>query len=621
MKAFLTTTVETAPAGGAATADIVLATAGATVLTLAVLALGWAHRAGRITFLRRLGRFAEARSGLPAWAALPGAIAGVALIVAVFGMYWDISLHIDNGRDAGPLANPAHYFILAGLFGIFVAGFLAVILPEGRPGRTAVRIIGDWYAPVGGVVLLACSSFALLAFPLDDLWHRFFGQDVTLWGPTHLMMIGGAGLSLLGMAALLSEGAAERWPNATPRPLADRLLRFRYATVAGALLIGLSTFQAEFDFGVPQFRLLFEPVLIAAAAGIALVAARIYAGRGGALFAAAFFVAVRGGLALLVGPILGQSVPHLPVYLAEALLVEGVALGIAPRERPYAFGAAAGALIGTAGFAAEYGWSHLWMPVAWPSTLIGEAVPVVPLAAIAAGLVGAFVGASLAAPRARGGVARVPVVPAVAGLAIIVAVFAYGLRTNHEQGVSAAVRLTTAHPAPARTVNADVRISPASAASDADWLSAIAWQGGGLVLEDLEQVAPGEYRTSEPLPVHGSWKAEIRLHRGDSLLGVPVYMPRDTAIPAPGVPARPSFTRPFVPDHQILQREQRSDVPAALPLIGYGTVGSIALALIVALGWALRRLAASASGEGGTRATARGRRRAGVSFPAPGGAA
>ena len=48
-------------------------------------------------------------------------------------MYWDISLHIDNGRDAGPLANPAHYFILAGLFGIFTAGFLAMVLPLERP--------------------------------------------------------------------------------------------------------------------------------------------------------------------------------------------------------------------------------------------------------------------------------------------------------------------------------------------------------------------------------------------------------------------------------------------------------------------------------------------------------
>ena len=41
-------------------------------------------------------------------------------------------------------------------------------------------------------MLFACASFSLLGFPLDDGWHRIFGQDVTLWGPTHLMLIGGA---------------------------------------------------------------------------------------------------------------------------------------------------------------------------------------------------------------------------------------------------------------------------------------------------------------------------------------------------------------------------------------------------------------------------------------------
>ena len=108
-------------------------------------------------------------------------------------MYWDISLHIDVGRDPGPLANPAHYLILAGLFGIFAAGFLAICLPKERPGPAAVHIAGDWYAPVGGVLIAACGAFALIGFPLDDIWHRLFGQDVTLWGPTHLMLIGGAG--------------------------------------------------------------------------------------------------------------------------------------------------------------------------------------------------------------------------------------------------------------------------------------------------------------------------------------------------------------------------------------------------------------------------------------------
>ena len=54
-------------------------------------------------------------------------------------MYWDISLHIDQGRDPGPLANPAHYFILAGLFGVLLAGVIGLALPN-RPTRTSYRL-------------------------------------------------------------------------------------------------------------------------------------------------------------------------------------------------------------------------------------------------------------------------------------------------------------------------------------------------------------------------------------------------------------------------------------------------------------------------------------------------
>ena len=39
---------------------------------------------------------------------------------------------------------------------------------------------------------LAAAAFALIGFPLDDIWHRIFGQDVTLWGPTHLVLFGAA---------------------------------------------------------------------------------------------------------------------------------------------------------------------------------------------------------------------------------------------------------------------------------------------------------------------------------------------------------------------------------------------------------------------------------------------
>ena len=619
MSTIAATTTSAPPAGGAAIGEVLIATTGAVLLTTALVALGWAHRTGRIDFLRRIGERSGELAGGPSWAVLPTNIATASLLIAVFGMYWDISLHIGQGRDPGPLANPAHYFILAGLFGIFAAGFLAVVLPAERPSRAAIRIAGDWYAPLGGLVLLACGAFALLGFPLDDVWHRLFGQDVTLWGPTHLMLIGGAGLSLLGMAILMVEGGRQtetKGDGGLGGRIMELIYRTRFAGVCGGLLVGLSTFQAEFDFGVPQFRLLFEPVLIVFAAGVALVAARTYAGRGAALVALLYFLAVRGMLTLLVGPILGEPTPYFPLYAVEAVIVEVVALAIVPRLSPVAYGAVSGLLIGTIGFVSEYAWSQIFIPVPWPDTLVSEAIVAVPLTAVAAGVLGSFVGACLAAPRDPGSV-RVPRL-ALAGAAtvVIAAVIGYGLRTDDHEGVRAQVTLDRASGGDGREVDATVRIDPASAAADPDWLREIAWQGGGLVEAPLEQIAPGTWHTTEPLPVHDDWKALIRLHDGASVLGVPVYLPADPAIPAPEVPAKPSFERAFVPEHQILQREQNGDVPEALPAIAYTVVGSVAVFLIAMLGWALARLAGASTPATGRRKT--GRARSGVARPAGG---
>ncbi|HYF28425.1 MAG TPA: hypothetical protein VD931_21960 [Baekduia sp.] len=592
---------DAAPAGGAELGQIILATAGAAVLTTALLVLGLGHRTGRLGILDRVAAHAERTTGLPAWAALPTLISTASLITALFGMLWDISLHIDNGRDEGPLANPAHYFILAGLFGIFAAGVLAITLPKERPSRAAVRITKDWYAPLGGVVFLFTSSFALVGFPLDDVWHRLFGQDVTLWGPTHLMLIGGAGFTLLGQAMLLVEGGprtATAELGGVPRVFAGiqrTLHRMRYAFAGGGLLIGLSVFQAEFDFGVPQFRLLFHPVLLAFAAGFALVFARMYGGRGAAFVAVAFFLVVRGVMAVLVGPVLGQSTPFLPLYLAEALVVEAVALRVDPR-RTYAFGAIAGLGIGTVGFLGEWLWTQVAFPIAWPDHLLLQGAIVVPLTGVAAGLCGAFAGAILSAAR-RGEALPVPsiAVPAAAVAAIAVVV-GFGLQTDHRTDVRATVTLQQDTGGPQREAHATVRVEPASAAEDPDWLSVTAWQGEGFHLDHLEQVAPGVFRTTEPMPLHGTWKTAVRLHDGGSLISIPVYAPEDKAIPAAAVPASARFTREAIPDHEFLQREVKDDVPQGLWSVGYAIVGLIALSLVLALGWSLRRLGLSLSG-------------------------
>ena len=95
------------PAGGAAAGEAIGATACALVATALVAYLIAGHRSGKLKVLARVATWADRHTGLPAWASVPSILLGISLLTAVLGMYWDISLHIDNGRDAGPLANPA----------------------------------------------------------------------------------------------------------------------------------------------------------------------------------------------------------------------------------------------------------------------------------------------------------------------------------------------------------------------------------------------------------------------------------------------------------------------------------------------------------------------------------
>ncbi|HSC21840.1 MAG TPA: hypothetical protein VLC07_08930, partial [Solirubrobacterales bacterium] len=106
----------------------------------------------------------------------------------------------------------------------------------------------------------------------------------------------------------------------------------------------------------------------------------------------------------------------------------------------------------------------------------------------------------------------------------------------------------------------------------------------------LKRVGAGVYRTTEPIPVYGNWKTMVRFHEGNSLTALPIYLPRDSAIPVGEVPAPAHFTRSFGSEHKLLQREQKGGSPA-LVVLAYSTVAAITLSLLALLAWALHRLA------------------------------
>ena len=282
----------------------------------------------------------------------------------------------------------------------------------------------------------------------------------------------------------------------------------------------------------------------------------------------------------------GQTTPALPLYLGEALCVEVLALVLA--RRPLVFGAASGVAIGTVGLASEWGWSHVAMRLPWTGDLLPEAIVFAVGAGVAGGIAGALLALGLRGELPRPAVAR-PLV--VASVAIVGALVLAGLRTEEPPGARASVALSDVRGGGAeRAAHATVRITPSSLADDAAWVTVTAWQGGGLHVDRLRQVAPGVFRTTEPIPLHGIWKSLVRVQEGDAVLGAPVYMAADAAIPAAEIPATAQFTRPLQRDTEVLQRERDFDVPAWLWGGAATLVVALYLALLAALSWGVGRI-------------------------------
>jgi hypothetical protein len=578
---------ETPPAGGSATGEIVAAAAVAAVAIAIVVVIGVAHR--RRGILQPIADYFERHTGLPSWSTIPVGIASASLLIAVWGYYWDVSWHIDRGRDSGAFANPAHWFILIGLDGIAFAAILAFFLGADR-SDTSVRLTDRWSVPAGAVLLGSCGLIAVAGFPLDDIWHRLFGQDVTAWGPTHIQMIGGASLATLGCWALTIEGR-----RAATGPLTrwgQLICRTADFGLAGAFLIGLSTLQVEFDFGVPQFRAVEQPVLIALGASIALVTARIRLGRGGAIAAVMFFVVVRGALALGIDS-LGRVTPHFPLYIAEALIVELVALRIS-RNRQLTLGLVAGLGIGTVGFAAEWAWSHLWMPLPWQPEMLPEALILATLAGAAGGVLGGFAGRAVTPDVEHQPTPTGASVFAWGGAVAAIAI-ALPMTANRDWRAELRVQEVAAPAAGApRTADVEIRLDPPTAADGANWFNVLWWQGsdgssdGGSSTTELVEQGDGVYRTKEPVPISGNGKTMLRLHTGTSMQAVPIYLPVDPAIPADGVPAGDGM-RTFQADKRILQREARTD-NVNLERAAYAALALVAAGWMVVISWALMRL-------------------------------
>jgi hypothetical protein len=107
------------------------------------------------------------------------------------GGAWDIQWHVAIGRDS--LWIPPHLMVVAA----FVSGLaIVVVMISYETGLTLAgqslphtARLGALRAPGAYFGILFGYAAALLSGVIDELWHRAFGIDATLWSPPHLLIM------------------------------------------------------------------------------------------------------------------------------------------------------------------------------------------------------------------------------------------------------------------------------------------------------------------------------------------------------------------------------------------------------------------------------------------------
>jgi len=132
-------------------------------------------------------------------------------LVGGWGVGWDIRWHIVIGRDSFWIAPHLMIYASVAAAAVLSLGVLAreSVLAARGAGLPGTLTVGGLTGTRGFHLAWWGILLTLLAAPIDDLWHRLFGLDVSLWSPPHLLGLAGAQVNALACLVI----AREVWPD------------------------------------------------------------------------------------------------------------------------------------------------------------------------------------------------------------------------------------------------------------------------------------------------------------------------------------------------------------------------------------------------------------------------
>src|SRR5262245_45093659 len=136
-----------------------------------------------------------------------------AKLVGGWGVGWDIRWHLVIGRDSFWIAPHVMTYASVVVASLISLGVLLVETWRARGGaRSPDAITVAGLSGTRGFHLAWWGmAIVILAAPVDDLCHRLFGLDVTLWSPPHLLGLAGSQVGNLGGLLIALELYERGW--------------------------------------------------------------------------------------------------------------------------------------------------------------------------------------------------------------------------------------------------------------------------------------------------------------------------------------------------------------------------------------------------------------------------